>query len=115
MCLVYRSAVGLNELLCGDCTKLPRPQRACSCRPKARICGRHLAAQSAGFTETAGLPAWETREPPGHEATAVAVLPKRTACDESEPGAPLQSPMRLAPQASTKKTVNLGTLTLTCI
>src|SRR3546814_3503620 len=68
MCLVYRSAFGLNELLCGDCTKLPRPQRACSCRPKARICGRHLAAQSAGFTETAGLPAWENRAPPGHEA-----------------------------------------------
>src|SRR3546814_12447639 len=71
-------------MLCGDCTKLPRPQRACSCRPKARICGRHLAAQSAGFTETAGLPAWETRAPPGHEATESAVLPKRTACDEAE-------------------------------
>src|SRR3546814_20742568 len=96
-------------MLCGDCTKLPRPQRACSCRPKARICGRHLAAQSAGFTETAGLPAWETRAPPGHEAPDSAELPKRTACEEAAPREPLTSPMRRTPHATTSETPRYAT------
>src|SRR3546814_11724459 len=89
MWLVERSGFGLNELLCGDCTKPPWPPRACSCHPKARISGRHLATRSAGSTEIAGWPTCEDREPPDHEATESGLLPKRTDCDEDEHREPI--------------------------